>query len=274
MRWNNLLMSFLATVLLPCCNVFLPDIGGMGEQCSDNSSCMDDLVCNFNECGPPRGLGEECDEIRQNNEWPVCEDGMWCIDSVCVETGGEGQPCFYYSEWDAEVGCDDGLHCINGTCTGPLPDTVQQPGSNKIWTRCPVGMQWIEWECTGTATDLLWSDVLSSCPSGFQVPSLNDFIQIFADCDSSVINHSVYGGKCDSCSESPKCDEIFTNDPTNSGNIGGGEVKSETYWTRTVGKVIDEVQYAFMIDFDGGYDCVETVANPDLSQALVLCIKY
>ena len=314
MKRNSLLVSFLAVVLLFGCDVFLPDVGGLNEQCADNGDCMGDLVCNFGRCEPLAADGEQCDEEQQwNNEILVCEGGLWCVDNECVEAGGEGEPCdsfagyiYYggedttagcdeglyciggtclqaggegqlclnYDESDDEGDCDDGLLCVNGTCAEPLPDTVQQPDSTKVWTRCPVGMQWSGWECTGTVTDLLWSDALWNCPFGFQVPSLDDFIEILADCDASVISHSEYGGECDTCSQSSNCDEMFTDDPTGSDEGWNGDMKSADYWTRDVGKVIGSTQYAFMVDFGGGYNSVDTSPNPSLWYALTLCIKY
>ena len=156
---------------------------------------------------------------------------------------------------------------------GPTEDTVQQPDSTKVWKKCPVGMQWSGWECTGTVEDQLWDEALESCPSGYQVPSLDDFIEILAGCDSWVIDHSKYGGECDSCSDSPVCDGMFTDDPTNSDDSWNSRMKWAKYHTSTVGKVIGGTQFPYRVDFSGGSGSVDTNSNPSLNYALTLCIK-
>jgi hypothetical protein len=321
MRRADLLGPCLSAALLISCGIFLEDIGGAGEPCSENGDCLGDLVCNFGTCGPPADLGESCDEYVQNYvQVSVCDEGLWCIDGECVEVGGpgqpcsgfytgnddyddddnddyeddggecdsglyciggtcmeaggEGQPCIDYDEWEDEGICDGGLRCVDGVCTGPLPDTVEQPGSGRVWLRCPIGMEWSGWECTGTVSDQLWSQALNACPAGFDLPSLDDFVQILSGCDSQVINHSEYGGECDSCGQSPECDAMFTNDPTGSDDGWNGDMKSAEYWTRTVGMVIGSSQYPYLVDFGGGLYSVDTCSNMGLWQALTLCIKY
>jgi len=243
--------------------------------------CEDGLWCIDGECVEVGGEGEPCggsffwdyDDYNGWVETEGCDEGLYCMEGTCLQAGGEGQPCLNYDEWDDDGDCDDGLRCINGTCIGPLPDTVQQPNSSKVWTRCPVGMQWSGWECTGTVTDYLLSQALTSCPSGFQVPSLDDFIGILSDCDASVIDHSQYGGECDTCSESPNCDEMFTDDPTDSGDDLNGNMKSEEYWTCTF--LEGSTSYAFMFDFGSGYLSLDySYPNPSNTKALTLCVKY
>ncbi len=258
MRWNSLFVSILATVLLPCCDVFLSDIGGLNEQCAGNGDCMDDLVCNFGNCGEPQGLDETCDEKAQHIG-PVCKDGLacingacvpagqegepcmpayaWigdqicegdlhCIDGICSEAGGEGEPCIDDDDY-AETGtCDAGLRCVDEICTPSAPDEVAQPNSQLSWLRCAIGSVWDGWECDyvdGLAeTYYNWDEVKIACPSGFRLPSRQEMINLLDDCDSSVLSGDQ--GSCSSCYESEVCNAMF-----------GNAMSSERdYWTSAI----------------------------------------
>lgn len=291
----------LAVAIAFLCGCFDdPDWGGLGGECGPQGQCSAGLVCAFGECSEPFGSGEECDVYAPVNtcEPPLvcvggtcvegggedqpcdpwdddhpCDDGLYCVDGQCVELGGEGQPCIDYDEWDDTGDCDSGLECIGGICTGPTDEWVEQPGNpSRQWTRCPLGSDWDGWRCTGTATPMTWYPALEACPSGSQVPSLDDFIAILDDCDANVINHSEYGGDCASCSSSDDCDEMFTNEDILEGY--DTKLKSGTYWTRTVGKDFGgDAKFAFRVDFGGGLYSVDTNPNYITNEEFTLCIK-
>jgi len=299
-------MRILAMIALVAalagCDVFVPNIGGLGEPCSDFGECYGDLVCVYGTCSETPGLGEECDDSYYNTD-EACEDGLWCIDGQCVEAGGVGQPCIpeeavdcweqcedgaycvdgqcvamdglggegepcvclenshdcepVCEDWEEEIAaCDDGLLCADWTCDGPSEDYVVQPDTDKRWKRCPVGMTWDGWRCTGTATRMAWSTAMSSCPSGYHLPYLDDFIALLGGCIDSVLNHEdTFLGMCNTCAESAACSAMFSDDNLNDPEWENDEVNSTEYWTRDGPDDPYSDAYAYSVDFgDSGYN--------------------
>jgi hypothetical protein len=269
---NRTALSTIAVVVSCLAGCFEdPVLGEPGSACPPNGQCPDGMVCAFGSCHDPFGLGEDCDMSAGMN---TCGTPLSCVDGTCQEVGGLGQPC---DPWDEGDGCDDGLDCEDGECVEPPEppgEWVAQPGHpSKQWLRCPLGSLWDGYGCTGTATELTWYPALEACPSGSQVPSLDDFIAILDDCDNNVLNHSEWGGSCNSCGTSEICDQMFTNEDVL--DEYHDNLKSGTYWTRTVGKDYGgDAKYAFKVDFSGGSHNIDTNPNWMTWEEHTLCIKY
>ncbi len=214
----SLLFSAMAIFAVGC-DVFLADgIGGDGEPCVGDGNCEPGLVCNFGDCGPSKGLGEECDEQYAEKQL-VCESGLGCIDDVCVEVGGQGQPCNNpgMGKW-----CDEGLRCIDDICEAPTDvDEVKQPNANLYWLLCPVENDWDGWECSTSHSMRTYDgeDAQSACPSGYRLPTRNEMIALLGGCESDMLEG--YGGYCNSCEESNNCSAMFE------------QFNDEEFWTST-----------------------------------------
>ena len=182
------------------CEIFFDDVGHDGEPCSESYECFDGLLCNFDVCGPPRQEGEECDWEPQRKGKAVC---------------------------------DEGLYCYRGFCSPPLSETVEEPGTNNIWRRCPVDMYWDGWRCRGDRIDGHWDSIEGQCPDGYSLPSLDDFRNLHFNCyTNSNSNIAQEQSMCRSCRESEKCWEMFGPIDVNAPRLPW--YLSGEFWTTTV----------------------------------------
>jgi len=76
---------------------------------------------------------------------------------------------------------------------------VKQPGTNLYWLGCPIGQRWSGSSCEGDARRMSWHDAGNACPSGYRLPTRQEFV-------------SLLGGKENSCSKSSKCSSMFGGD--------------------------------------------------------------
>jgi hypothetical protein len=238
---------------------------GFGEACDEyhgdiEEACADGFWCVDGECVEAGGVGQPCLPEEAFDCDARCEDGAYCVHGSCLAMGGEGEPCLCYDYgpcvvecaggYSDENECADGFGCIAGTCVGPSPATVEQPNSGPTWLRCPLGMTWDGWRCTGTAAFLTWSAAQATCPSGYTLPMIADYISLLGDCDSDALLHYDFGD-CNSCGASATCTAMFTDDVTNDPDWEGARIRSGTYWALD-GPDDDPDDYAFVVDFGDG----------------------
>ena len=112
---------------------------------------------------------------------------------------------------------------------------VQQPGTNLYWLRCPVGQTWSSSTCTRDAKRMDWSAAKSACPSGYRLPTRQEFVDLLGGCDSDVTSGNP--GHCKMCSESGNCSGMFP---------------SDTSWYWSSSSYADDVSYAWFVAFYGG----------------------
>jgi hypothetical protein len=84
---------------------------------------------------------------------------------------------------------------------------VQQPGTNLYWLRCPVGQTWTGSACSGVAKVMNWHAAKGACPSGYRLPTRQEFIDLLGGCDGKVMRGKT--GYCTKCSESGTCNSMF-----------------------------------------------------------------
>lgn len=136
--------------------------------------------------------------------------------------------------------CDpvaDGDCCeADGTWT---PDEVPQPGTSRVWLRCPLGQTWQPETCTCTGLPLLmnWCEAMGEpegttacsdsptgpdiCDSlGYGLPTRQEFLDLLDNCPDEVTSGAI--GSCDSCADSTTCSAMF-------GSAG------EWYWSSSTG---------------------------------------
>jgi len=146
------LSIFAAALALASCNVFLDDIGdlgNLGEPCSKDGTCYDDLVCIDDTCSERVLLGESCAGAMDIGD--VCADEHWCLNDICVSAGGPYQPCRLDSSDHTErcqnIGtppCDENLSCLavtddpyNFGLSASCVATSQLNGNVcRYWSRC------------------------------------------------------------------------------------------------------------------------------------------
>ena len=125
----------------------------------------------------------------------------------------------------------EGQGCVGNTVTGPpapspqptysstshssgssyaRSDEVKQPGANLYWLRCPVGQTWNGSSCSGSKKKMSWNSAKSACPSGYRLPTRQEFVDLLGGCDSEV-RRGKYGD-CNKCSESSNCSSMFASD--------------------------------------------------------------
>ncbi len=82
-----------------------------------------------------------------------------------------------------------------------LDDTeIPQAGTDLVWLRCPLGQTWDEVECRGTRQGMDLETAEVSCPTGYRLPTCQEFVGLLGGCGSDVD-----GGVeefCNECSES------------------------------------------------------------------------
>lgn len=79
-----------------------------------------------------------------------------------------------------------------------------------------------------------WNAAKSACPSGYRLPTRQEFVDLLGGCDSDV--RSGMYGKCSKCSESSNCSGMFTS-------------KTDWYWSSSP----DGSNGAWCVGFDVGY---------------------
>jgi hypothetical protein len=132
---------------------------------------------------------------------------------------------------ETQIKCPDGSRFVEGQgCVGqslPTPvsstsptssntgassarsDEVRQPGTGLYWLRCPVGQTWNGSSCSGEGKEMSWSEAESACPSGYRLPTRQEFVDLLGGCDSDVLSGKF--GYCKRC-ESGNCRSMFPSD--------------------------------------------------------------
>lgn len=223
------------------------------QYCSGNSNSCDGIVegswLTFETCD----ADEMCKvDGTTSGECIICTDGCNSTTNNCnTECNPTGSCCE-----------DDGTNCVHGcdgvncyqecnpaeTCCnndGTLrtnEDEVQQPGTNLYWKRCSLGQTWTtSCLCTGSTVQHNWDNAMNACPSGYRLPTREEFIQLLGDCDSEVTNGGE--GPCDAChpsqpNPSETCINMFDSTTPN-------------YWSSSV--VATNTDRAWVADFGIGY---------------------
>ncbi|MCK9463736.1 MAG: DUF1566 domain-containing protein [Proteobacteria bacterium] len=110
---------------------------------------------------------------------------------------------------------------------------VQQPGTNLYWLRCPLGQTWSGSVCIREAMQMDWNAAMHACPSGYRLPTRQEFIDLLGGCDSDVGNEK--SGNCKKCGLSDSCNRMF-------------EFKTGLFWSSST-----DDDYAWRSSFsDGG----------------------
>jgi hypothetical protein len=288
------LPALLALVVVATgCDVFLEDIGGAGQPCSDDGSCKKGLFCYNDVCLETGGLGDACDfEIAVHYPAceaglicidgdcapapgpgeecyvpgpfydPLCQDGLFCIDGVCVEAGGAWEPCMPGDE------CESDHECIDGICVPSTAAEVKQPNANLYWFKCVGGQSWDGYMCTGPDTpeqlDVIWELADDKCPDEYRRPYLAEVESLLGGCDD--FSEQTFGS-CDSCAESDVCSQVFDA----SFNLLLSHPSNPRFW------VFD--QYLNGGEPAPGYRVIASLASGSVSGALVdalhlaLCVR-
>jgi len=87
---------------------------------------------------------------------------------------------------------------------------VKQPGTNLYWLRCPIGQRWTGSSCEGDAREMTWHDVGNACPSGYRLPTRQEFVSLLGGCDAKVRGRK--WGYCNNCKKSGNCSSMFGRD--------------------------------------------------------------
>ena len=87
---------------------------------------------------------------------------------------------------------------------------VKQPGTNLYWLRCPLGQKWTGSSCEGKASKMNWKKAMNACPSGYRLPTREEFVSLLGGCDADVRG----GGKgdCNECAKSSRCSSMSGED--------------------------------------------------------------
>ncbi len=186
------------------CDVFLEDLGGAGQPCSNEGTCLDELACNFNKCVEP------------------IKEGRGCEDGIPFSRDP----------------CDEGLRCIDGACVASLPDEVRQPGTDLYWQRCPGGFEWNGWSCTHVsfkykegdyfssdwdfawrydAVDSVWKKFnceiwhgeSSLCPEGLRLGTFTEWEALLRNCVQNTTGEGDLLYQCDPCAKSEDCSSVL-----------------------------------------------------------------
>jgi hypothetical protein len=132
----------------------------------------------------------------------------------------------------AESGAGGGSHATGSD----VNDEVRQPGTELYWRRCPVGQNWNGSRCSGRARKMTWHKAKSACPSGYRLPTRQEFVNLLGGCESDVLSGGV--GPCNKCSASSNCSSIFI---------------SNTDWHWSSSSNASNGDYAWYVSFDFGY---------------------
>jgi formylglycine-generating enzyme required for sulfatase activity len=164
-------------------------------------SCNGDSTCTYSSC--PQG----CD-TSSGACWAECDPD---IPGFCCEESGYLKPCEHECNsemdtcWPECTPATDGACCeADGTWT---PNEVQQPGTSLYWLRCPLGQYWDvnDCACAGDLETQLWDAALTVCPSGYRLPTKEEFMDLLGRCPPSCPNYC----ECDSCATSTTCADMF-----------------------------------------------------------------
>lgn len=100
----------------------------------------------------------------------------------------------------ALAGCGDDDD--DGDCD-PLAET-SHADSSVVWLQCPVGTCWTGTACDGEPQTFGWDAALSACPSGFRLPTLEEYEELL-ECQDGW-------SSCDPCGLSVPCANLFRPD--------------------------------------------------------------
>ena len=154
-----------------------------------------------------------------------CPQGTVARDGKCVKTEVvtetqincpalshfvEGQGCVGNSVPSNAATSPSPQPTSTGTASSNRSDEVKQPDTNLYWLRCPVGQTWNGSSCSGEAKTMTWNAAKSACPSGYRLPTRQEFVDLLGDCDSNV--RSGKYGYCKKCSASSSCSSMFLSD--------------------------------------------------------------
>jgi uncharacterized protein (TIGR02145 family) len=129
-------------------------------------------------------------------------------------------------------------------------------------------MIWDGWNCTGYATVMTWDVAVDSCPQGFRLPLIDEFLALLSECNQEALAHETYGGSCMPCGASPACDPMFTDDQLDADTLDYSYyniVRNGEYWTSETSNN-DE---SFFVDLGGGLD-LSNMLDDDF---MTLCIE-
>ncbi len=128
---------------------------------------------------------------------------------------------------------------------------VKQPGTNLYWLRCPIGQRSTGTSCKGKARKMDWHEAMNACPSGYRLPSIQEFMSMLGGCYTVS-----FGGRfdrCNECANSSTCSSMFGED-------------TGWYWSST--SFASRPDLAFYVDFDD--DDINSGADKDSDYVLDL----
>ena len=133
----------------------------------------------------------------------------------------------------ASTGCggddDDGGDC------DPLAET-SHGDSSVVWLQCPVGACFDGTACVGEPQTMTWQEGLEGCPSGYRLPTLEEFEELL-ECQDGW-------SSCDQCGLSVPCANMFRPDAE---YICPSDIDRSYYSSTEVDDASDRV-YAALLD--------------------------
>jgi hypothetical protein len=73
-----------------CIDSICAKLGDVGDSCSSDEACEEDLICEMGACSALLSLGDSCTLFNR------CETGLVCLDT-CKEPGFAGETCLFDS---------------------------------------------------------------------------------------------------------------------------------------------------------------------------------
>ncbi len=189
-----------------------------GDGNGNTNGCGEDTT--WPVCSKPRGnsVSGLCDMSGNVSEWTstdydssrkMLRGGSWSFDN-----GGSLRASSQdWADQSLRGNYVVGFRCVRPSSKPSVTsnhEEIIQPGTNLYWLKCPVGQTWNGSSCIGNAKNMDWKAAKKSCPSGYRLPTKQEFIDLLGGCDSNALEKSL--GYCNKCSLSSNCNSMFSSD--------------------------------------------------------------
>jgi hypothetical protein len=178
-----------------------------GDETAEGDVSEDCTVLNESECKNSSDTTAEC---GCKNHWEgancdVCPLN-WDPDKDCAECSGY---------WDG-ADCDN-CSGFGDNCQCPDSTFAPQPDTRKCWT-CKFPKKAENGICSKPQISKTkeWDEAMQACAEGFRLPTLEELVSLLDNCSPLPVDDNT---RCDNCSKSELCNQIFTNSFT---QLSGG----------------------------------------------------